>query len=198
MRHHVARPSARSPRSPGGGPTAAHDQLVALGCDPIVLEGLVDALTVFGTGSNRHHPDPPTDRRELSRLVRDCGCLATRLERLGRRVLVWTLLQADPELLRAPDILRRYGRLLRGARRWLDPRRHRLQSIQRARLTAYRDLVEERFVTWLAQQDAAGVTFSPEQLQWLELIRDQVAASMGIEMDDFEYAPFAQKGGAGS
>lgn len=41
------------------------------------------------------------------------------------------------------------------------------------------------------------MNFSPEQLQWLELIRDQVAASMGIEMDDFEYAPFAQKGGAG-
>jgi type I restriction enzyme R subunit len=64
-------------------------------------------------------------------------------------------------------------------------------------LVPYRDQVQQRFVTWLAQQQSAGVAFTPEQLQWLELIRDQVAASMGIEMDDFEYAPFAQRGGAG-
>jgi type I restriction enzyme R subunit len=64
-------------------------------------------------------------------------------------------------------------------------------------LVPYRDQVEQRFVTWLAQQESTGVNFTPEQLQWLELIRDQVAASMGIEMDDFEYAPFAQRGGAG-
>ena len=31
----------------------------------------------------------------------------------------------------------------------------------------------------------------------MELIRDHVAGSLAIEMDDFEYAPFAQKGGAG-
>ena len=37
----------------------------------------------------------------------------------------------------------------------------------------------------------------PSSSEWLELIRDHVAASMGIEMDDFEYAPFAQRGGAG-
>jgi type I restriction enzyme R subunit len=64
-------------------------------------------------------------------------------------------------------------------------------------LVPYRQQVEERFGSWMAQQELAGVTFTPEQRLWLELIRDHVAASMGIEMDDFEYAPFAQKGGAG-
>ena len=50
---------------------------------------------------------------------------------------------------------------------------------------------------WMAQQRSAGVAFTAAQQEWLELIRDHVAASMGIEMDDFEYAPFAQRGGAG-
>lgn len=37
----------------------------------------------------------------------------------------------------------------------------------------------------------------PEQLKWLEMIRDHIAANLGIEPDDFEYAPFAQEGGLG-
>ena len=39
--------------------------------------------------------------------------------------------------------------------------------------------------------------FTEEQLQWLELIRDHVAASMTIEAEDFDLAPFAQRGGLG-
>ena len=36
-----------------------------------------------------------------------------------------------------------------------------------------------------------------EQMHWLEMIRDHIAANLGIETDDFEYAPFAQEGGLG-
>ena len=39
--------------------------------------------------------------------------------------------------------------------------------------------------------------FNPEQMHWLEMIRDHIAANLGIEPDDFEYAPFAQEGGLG-
>ena len=61
----------------------------------------------------------------------------------------------------------------------------------------FKETVDGRFGRWLGEQEKGGVKFTPEQRQWLELIRDQVAASMGMEMDDFEYAPFAQRGGAG-
>lgn len=64
-------------------------------------------------------------------------------------------------------------------------------------LVPYREQVQQRFARWMSQQESAGVAFTPEQRQWLELIRDHVAASMGIDTDDFDYAPFAQKGGAG-
>ncbi len=42
-----------------------------------------------------------------------------------------------------------------------------------------------------------GRRFTAEQLKWLEMIRDHIAANLGIEPDDFEYAPFSQQGGLG-
>ena len=35
-----------------------------------------------------------------------------------------------------------------------------------------------------------GACLTPEQLAWLERIRDHVAASLGISAEDFDYAPF--------
>jgi len=55
--------------------------------------------------------------------------------------------------------------------------------------------VEERYKNWLVEQMQAGRQFSDEQLAWLEMIKDHIAASLTIEMEDFEYEPFVQKGG---
>ena len=54
-----------------------------------------------------------------------------------------------------------------------------------------------RFGGWLAMQQTAGRDFTDEQIRWLEDIRDHVAGSVSIEMADFEYAPFNQRGGLG-
>ena len=42
-----------------------------------------------------------------------------------------------------------------------------------------------------------GGRFTAEQMKWLEMIRDHIAANLSIEPDDFEYAPFSQQGGLG-
>ena len=42
-----------------------------------------------------------------------------------------------------------------------------------------------------------GKKFTTEQRQWLEMIRDHIAANLGIDQDDFDYAPFSQEGGLG-
>ena len=47
-------------------------------------------------------------------------------------------------------------------------------------LVPYPELVDERFQAWLLAQENAGRTFTPEQLAWLERIRDHVAASLAI------------------
>ncbi|HKL20439.1 MAG TPA: type I restriction-modification enzyme R subunit C-terminal domain-containing protein, partial [Tichowtungia sp.] len=56
---------------------------------------------------------------------------------------------------------------------------------------------EERFNEWLMDKAQAGTEFTSEQLAWLHLIRKQIATSLSIEPDDFDYAPFAQQGGLG-
>ena len=57
--------------------------------------------------------------------------------------------------------------------------------------------VRERYEAWLLEQENAGVEFTPEQLAWLERIRDTVASSLGVARDDFEYPPFVERGGLG-
>ena len=47
------------------------------------------------------------------------------------------------------------------------------------------------------KRESSGKKFTEEQRRWLEMIRDHIASNLGIEADDFEYAPFAQKGGIG-
>jgi len=64
-------------------------------------------------------------------------------------------------------------------------------------LEPFAERVNERFADWLARQEAGGRLFTNEQRQWLELIRDHIAGSLKIEADDFEYTPFAQRGGMG-
>lgn len=64
-------------------------------------------------------------------------------------------------------------------------------------LAPFADSVSERFDEWLMDKADADVVFTPEQLAWLNLIRDHIATSLSIEPDDFEYAPFSQRGGLG-
>jgi type I restriction enzyme R subunit len=62
-------------------------------------------------------------------------------------------------------------------------------------LEPFADTVDRRFRAWLQQQVKAGREFTPEQMEWLEMIKAHVAASVHIEMDDFDDTPFHGKGG---
>jgi type I restriction enzyme R subunit len=64
-------------------------------------------------------------------------------------------------------------------------------------LKPFAESVEERFNEWLMDKAQAGATFTPDQLAWLNLIREHIATSLSIEPDDFDYAPFSQEGGLG-
>jgi len=64
-------------------------------------------------------------------------------------------------------------------------------------LAPYREKVNQRFADWLGKQESNGRKFTGEQRQWLEAIRDHIADSLAIETDDFDYVPFAQRGGLG-
>ncbi len=64
-------------------------------------------------------------------------------------------------------------------------------------LVAYPDLVNERFEAWLAQQRNAGHTLTDEQIAYLGLIRDHLAASLTITPPDLQHPPFSSHGGLG-
>ncbi len=64
-------------------------------------------------------------------------------------------------------------------------------------LIPFPERVNANFRTWLASQEGGGKAFTEEQKRWLVMIKDHIAASLGIEPDDFEYAPFSQHGGLG-
>src|SRR6476620_2674908 len=57
--------------------------------------------------------------------------------------------------------------------------------------------VNQRFIEWIERNIAKDIVFTPEQRAWLELIRDHIATAISIEPNDFNYAPFSQRGGLG-
>ena len=62
-------------------------------------------------------------------------------------------------------------------------------------LVAYPILVEVRFQAWLAQQQTSGRTLGAEQLRYLHLIKDHIAASLTVERHDLQDIPFSANGG---
>ncbi len=61
----------------------------------------------------------------------------------------------------------------------------------------FAESVGERYNEWRMDKAKAGTTFTSDQAAWLDLIRDHIATSLSIEPEDFDYAPFSQRGGLG-
>ena len=70
-------------------------------------------------------------------------------------------------------------------------------------LIPFPERVNANFKAWLnnqirhSREGGNPEPFTTEQIRWLEMIRDHIAANLGVEPDDFEYAPFSQHGGLG-
>jgi REP element-mobilizing transposase RayT len=64
-------------------------------------------------------------------------------------------------------------------------------------LQPFAQTVNQRFIEWIERNIAKDIMFNPEQRAWLELIRDHIATAISIEPNDFNYAPFSQRGGLG-
>ena len=56
-------------------------------------------------------------------------------------------------------------------------------------LEPFRVTVNQRFAEWLSGKNITG-----EKQMWLEMIRDHIATSLDIQMEDFGYAPFTEHG----
>ena len=93
-----------------------------------------------------------------------------------------------PEKVRGRSAINRFADLVPLVRFALE---------QQPVLQPFADSVTERFNSWLNEKIKTGAVFTPDQIAWLNLIRNHIATSLSIEPDDFEYAPFSQQGGLG-
>lgn len=64
-------------------------------------------------------------------------------------------------------------------------------------LQPFSDTVENRFDQWMEAQESAGFVYDEEQSRWLRDIADHIGGSLEINVNDFDYAPFAKNGGLG-
>lgn len=62
-------------------------------------------------------------------------------------------------------------------------------------LTPYDTSVRRRFQNWILRRNAGPVQFAEDQTEWLRRIRDQIALSVSVELEDLNYAPFGADGG---
>jgi type I restriction enzyme R subunit len=53
-------------------------------------------------------------------------------------------------------------------------------------LQPFEDHVKQRFAMWLEEKHAGGITFTPDQLAWLEKMRDYISASGSVDRDHLE------------
>ncbi|MDD2716521.1 MAG: type I restriction-modification enzyme R subunit C-terminal domain-containing protein [Candidatus Wallbacteria bacterium] len=113
-------------------------------------------------------------------------------------------IQNPPYFLTADKVWHAYEQLDRSRVQGASAHRLLADIISLLRFTAgdenvlrpFSETVEERFADWLKIQAEKGVKFSETELEWLKLIKEHVATSLSIKMDDFELTPFQARGGA--
>ena len=62
-------------------------------------------------------------------------------------------------------------------------------------LVPFADKVNYNFMQWTFKKNAGHIQFTEEQMEWLRLIKDHIAASLSILPDDLDLTPFDRKGG---
>jgi type I restriction enzyme R subunit len=64
-------------------------------------------------------------------------------------------------------------------------------------LTAYDLTVNRNFQDWVFKKQAGTLKFTEDQMNWLRMIKDYVATSFHLEIEDLDYTPFDALGGRG-
>ncbi|MBC2696941.1 MAG: DEAD/DEAH box helicase family protein [ANME-2 cluster archaeon] len=65
------------------------------------------------------------------------------------------------------------------------------------KLTAYDKTVDRNFQKWVFEKQAGVLKFNDEQMNWLRMMKEHIATSFHIEVEDLDYTPFDAHGGRG-
>ncbi len=129
----------------------------------------------------------------------------------SRRALTFEMIEELHEALQRPPLMltteklwSAYARVQESQVRGSGVRRQLTDLVSLVRfalgledeLRPFADSVDKRFADWVFRHNARRATaFTPEQMEWLRLVKDHIASSCRIERDDFDYAQLAGKGG---
>jgi type I restriction enzyme R subunit len=65
-------------------------------------------------------------------------------------------------------------------------------------LTTFDKTVDKNFADWVwKKQQGATIKFTKEQMEWLHMMKEHIATSVHLEVDDLDYTPFDSLGGRG-
>jgi type I restriction enzyme R subunit len=64
-------------------------------------------------------------------------------------------------------------------------------------LRPFSDMVDSNFRDWVFSKNAGHIHFTGEQMNWLRMIKDFIAASLWVIKDDLNLSPFNDSGGLG-
>jgi type I restriction enzyme R subunit len=73
----------------------------------------------------------------------------------------------------------------------------RFQLGQTTELNTFSSDVARRFQSWTFEKQRGTLKFTEEQMDWLRMIRDHIAASMSVTVEHLDLSPFDGKGGRG-
>ncbi|AGX88753.1 type I restriction-modification enzyme R subunit C-terminal domain-containing protein [Candidatus Symbiobacter mobilis] len=113
-------------------------------------------------------------------------------------------LSKPPLMLTTERLWSAYARVQTSAVKGADRKRQLTDLVSLVRfalgldgeLKPFADEVDKRFQAWIFRHNAQrGTAFTPEQTEWLRLMKDHIASSCSISRDDFDYAELADKGG---
>jgi type I restriction enzyme R subunit len=62
-------------------------------------------------------------------------------------------------------------------------------------LEPFEQEVDQRFEEWLERHQEDGDSFSQQQLEWLNMMKDHIATSAAMDKSDLQLDPFTQRGG---
>ncbi len=174
------------------------DAVVAQGFDIAAKEKADALVTSFRDYIEQHHAEITALQILYSRPYRQ-RLTETMLKELERKLqdanatwneeLLWkAFAAAAPQKVKGRSAVNRFADLVPLVR---------FALAQQPVLEPFAESVNTRFSQWLDAKASAGTSFTDDQQAWLELIRDHIATSLSIEREDFEFAPFNQRGGLG-
>ena len=128
-----------------------------------------------------------------------------------RRQLTFDMIEKLHEALSRPPLMltterlwSAYARVQAGQVKGVDSKRQLTDLVSLLRfalgmeteLRPFSEQVDKRFQEWIFRHNAQRATaFTPEQTEWLRLMKDHIGSSCSIGRDDFDYAELADKGG---